>query len=86
MDLKSLSSDVEEKQDLERSYIQCLQSLDNTRDEIQKLSQKQTLKLDLYLLIDLNDLARTLDAMDEVLLNPATVNGTSGAQKSLSNT
>ena len=83
MDVKSLSLDAQDKRDLERSYSQCLQSLDDTRDEIQKLSQKQTLKLDLYLLIDLNDLARTLDAMDEVLLNPATVGGTSGAQKSL---
>jgi hypothetical protein len=83
MDVKSLSLDAQDKRDLERSYSQCLQSLDDTRDEIQKLSQKQTLKLDLYLLIDLNDLARTLDAMDEVLLNPAAVGGTSGAQKSL---
>lgn len=84
MDVKSLNLAAQDRRDLERSYSQCLQSLDDTRDEIQKLSEKQTLKLDLYLLIDLNDLARTLDAMDEVLLNPATVNGTSGAQKSLS--
>ena len=66
-----------------RSYGQCLQSLDNTRDEIQKLSQKQTLKLDLFLLIDLNELARNLDALDEVLINPVFVNGTSAARKSL---
>ena len=83
MDVKSLTLDVQEKQELERSYSQCLQSLDNTRDEIQKLSQKQTLKLDLFLLIDLNELARDLDALDEGLMNPVAVNGTSGAQKSL---
>jgi len=83
MDVKSLSLDLQEKQDLERSYSQCLQSLDNTRDEIQKLSQKQTLKLDLFLLIDLNELARNLDALDEVLVNPVAVNGTIGARKSL---
>ncbi len=83
MDVKSLSLDLQEKQDLERSYGQCLQSLDNTRDEIQKLSQKQTLKLDLFLLIDLNELARNLDALDEVLVNPVAVNGTIGARKSL---
>ncbi len=83
MDVKSLSLDLQEKQELERSYGQCLQSLDNTRDEIQKLSQKQTLKLDLFLLIDLNELARNLDALDEVLVNPVAVSGTSGAQKSL---
>lgn len=84
MDLKSLRLDDQEKQELDRSFAQCLQSLDNTRDEIQKLSQKQTLKLDLYLLIDLNELARSLDALDEILVNPASAEGTSGAQKSLS--
>jgi hypothetical protein len=83
MDMKSLSLDVQEKQDLERSYTQCLQSFGNTRDEIQKLSQKQTLKLDLFLLIDLNELSRNLDALDEVLVNPVAVSGTSGARKSL---
>jgi hypothetical protein len=83
MDVKSLSVDLQEKQELERSYSRCLQSLDDTREEIQKLSQKQTLKLDLFLLIDLNELARNLDDLDESLMNPMAVNGTSGAQKSL---
>lgn len=83
MDVKSLSLDLQEKKDLERSYAQCLQSLDNTRDEIQMLSQKQTLKLDLFLLIDLNELARNLDALDEILVNPVAVNGMAGARKSL---
>lgn len=83
MDLKSLPMDAQERQELDRSYIQCLQSLDNTRDEIQKLSQKQTLKLDLYLLIDLNELARTLDSLDEMLVNPSSISGANGARKSL---
>jgi hypothetical protein len=83
MDTKSLTLDLQEKQELERSYSQCLQSLDNTRDEIQKLSQKQTLKLDLLLLIDLNELARTLDAMDQALVNSVAVSGRSGFQKSI---
>jgi len=83
MDMRSLSTDAQEKQDLARSYELCLQSLDNTRGEIEKLSQKQTLKLDLFLLIDLNQLARNLDLLDESLVNPAAVNGASGAQKSL---
>lgn len=83
MDVKSLSLDLQEKQELERSYTRCLQSLDDTRDEIQKLSQKQTLKLDLFLLIDLNELARNLDALDESLMNPVAASGASGAQKSL---
>ena len=83
MDVKSLSLDPQESEELERSYNRCLQSLDNAREEIQKLSQKQTLKLDLVLLIDLNDLARSLDALDQGLLNPVAVGGGSGAQKSL---
>ena len=84
MDMKSVSLDVQESQELERSYNRCLQSLENARDEIQKLSQKQTLKLDLFLLIDLNELARNLDALDQGLMNPATAGGSRGAQKSLS--
>jgi hypothetical protein len=83
MDVKSLNLDLQARQELQRSYAQCMESLDNTRDEIQKLSQKQTLKLDLFLLIDLNELARNLDALDEVLVNPASSGGPSGAQKSL---
>jgi folate-binding Fe-S cluster repair protein YgfZ len=83
MDVKSLSLDAQESNELDRSYNRCLQSLDNARDEIQKLSQKQTLKLDLFLLIDLNELARNLDALDQGLVNPVTVGEGSGAQKSL---
>lgn len=84
MDVKSVSLDLQEKQELGRSYGRCLQSLESTREEIQKLLQKQTLKLDLFLLIDLNELARDLDALDEGLMSPMAVSGTSGAQKSMS--
>jgi hypothetical protein len=83
MDVKSLNLGVQENEELARSYNRCLQSLDNAREEIQKLSQKQTLKLDLFLLIDLNELARNVDALDQSLMNPAAVGGNSGAQKSL---
>lgn len=83
MDVASLSSDPGEKQELQRSYTRCLQSIENTRDEIQKLQQKQTLKLDLFLLIDLNELARNLDVLDETLMSPASVNGASAAQRCL---
>jgi hypothetical protein len=55
-----------------------LQSLDNTREEIQKLLQKQTLKLDLFLLIDLNELARNLDSLDQGLVNTVTGSGSAG--------
>ena len=83
MDVASLSRDPQEKQELQRSYDRCLQSLENTRDEIQKLQQKQTLKLDLFLLIDLNELARNLDVLDETLMSPASLNGASAGQRCL---
>jgi hypothetical protein len=83
MDLKAVSLDPEESQELARSYERCLQSVENARDEIQKLSQKQTLKLDLFLLIDLNQLGRNLDLLGESMVNPATVNGSGGARKAL---
>ena len=83
MDMRSLSLDAQETQDLLKSHARCLESLDNARDEVQKLAQKQTLRLDLFLLIDLNQLARNLDLLDESLVNPATANGLSSAQKSL---
>lgn len=83
MDMRSLSLDAQETQDLLKSHARCIESLDNARDEVQKLAQKQTLRLDLFLLIDLNQLARNLDLLDESLVNPAAVNRLSGAQKSL---
>jgi hypothetical protein len=83
MDMKSLNLGLQEREELERSYDRCLQSLDNTREEIQKLSQKQTLKLDLFLLIDLNELSRNVDALDQSLMNPAAVGASGGAPKSL---
>ena len=83
VDLKSLNSGLPENQELERSYNRCVQTLNNIREEIQRLSQRQTLKLDLFLLIDLNELARNLDALDEGLINPAMASGNVAARKSL---
>ena len=84
MDFKSLRFAPQDREDLKKSYDRCLQSLDNAREEIQKLSQKQTLKMDLFLLIDLNELARNLDALDQGLMNPAAVAGSnSSVRKSL---
>jgi hypothetical protein len=60
-----------------------VQSLDNTREEIEKLLQKQTLKIDFLLLVDLNDLARNLDGLDRDLANSMTAGGNIDAQKSL---
>lgn len=83
MDLKAVSVDADETQELAQGYERCQQSLDNARDEIQKLLQKQTLKLDLFLLIDLNQFGRNLDLLGENIVNPATINGSSGARKAL---
>jgi hypothetical protein len=83
MDVKSLSLDVQQTEELEGSYNRCLESVDNARQEIQKLMQKQTLKLDLFLLIDLNELARSLDDLDQGLVNSVGVGGKSAAHKSL---
>ncbi len=83
VDVKSLRLEHHESEELQRSYGLCLQSIDNTREEIQKLSQKQTLKLDFLLLVDLNDLARNLDGLNRDLADPLTVGRTRTAQKSL---
>ena len=83
VDVKSLGLEHGETEELERTYNLCLQALDNTREEIQKLSQKQTLKLDFLLLVDLNELARDLDGLNRDLADPVTVRGRSAAQKSL---
>lgn len=83
VNVKSLGLDSDDSGELERSYSLCLQSLDNTREEIQELSQKQTLRIDLLLLVDLNDLARSLDGFDRDLANAATAGGNGTIQKSL---
>ena len=82
VELRSLRLDRQEVEELGRSYHLCLQSLDDTREEIQKLSQKQTLQIDVLLLVDLNDLARNLDGLDRDLAN-VTEGGSLTAQKSL---
>jgi hypothetical protein len=83
MDVQSLSLEVQERQELVRSHQRCLQSLDNAREEIQKLLLKQTLKLDLFLLIDMNELARNLDSLDQALVNTVGANASSKNKKSL---
>jgi hypothetical protein len=83
VNVKSLKLDLLESKELENSNNRCLQSLDNVREDIQELTQKQTLKFDLLLLIDLNELARNLDALDQGLVNPGTKGGSRAARKSL---
>ena len=83
LDVKSLGEDVQTSEEMQKSQNRCLQSLENIREDIQFLSQKQTLKFDLLLLIDLNQLARNLEALDQDLMNPDTAVESSAARKSL---
>jgi hypothetical protein len=83
VDVDSLALEPRESDELERSYNRCLQALDNTQEEIRQLSRKQMLKLDFLLLVDLNDLARNLDALNRDLANPLSAGARSAAHKSL---
>ena len=83
VDVASLGVDSQERKEIERSYNLCLEALDNTREDIRKLSRDQTVKLDFLLLIDLNALARNLDGLSVNLASPVTLQKTSTAKKSL---
>jgi hypothetical protein len=83
LDLNSLGLDREARREVERSHGVCLQVLGNTRQDLEKLSQKQTLKRDFLLLVDLNELTRDLDSLQSDLSNPATVEGNSAGRRSL---
>jgi hypothetical protein len=83
MDVASLGAEPQEAREIERSYILCLRGLEDARVEIQKLSQKQTLKYDFLLLVDLNGAIRNLDRLVSNLANPQTVEQTRAVKKSL---
>lgn len=83
IDVGSLKIDHQEKEEINQSYNLCLQALDNTREDIQKLSQKQTLKLDFLLSVDLNELARNLDGLSGNLGNLVPVQEPTTAKKSI---
>ncbi len=70
--------------EIRRSYSLCMLALKNARGDIEQLTQKQTLKLDFLLLMDLNALARSLDQLSSNLASPVTVEKASFAQRSLS--
>jgi hypothetical protein len=83
VDVKSLALDPRDGEDLARSFDLSLRSMENTREEVQKLLLKQTLRCDFLLLVDLNDLARNLDGLDRDLANPESSRENSAALKSL---
>ena len=73
----------EEVRELRRSYSLCLLALENSRGDIQQLSQKQTLKRDFMLLVDLQALARSLDGLSGNLASAVPAQRPGAAQKSL---
>jgi hypothetical protein len=83
IDVARLGVEYQEQEEIERRYDSCREALERIRDEVTKLSQDQTPKLDLLLLIDLNALARNLDGLSVNLASPLTVQGTNAAQKSV---
>jgi len=83
VDVAALGLEPQDARELASSYHLCFEALDNIRADTEKLSQKQTLKLDLLLLIDLNGLARDFDRLSSNLASPITPQRPSSAQKSL---
>lgn len=83
IDVSTLGMKYREQEEIGKRYDSCLGLLERIRNEITRLSQEQTLKLDLLLLIDLNVLARNLDGLSVNLASPLTAQGTSAAHKSL---
>jgi hypothetical protein len=83
VNIASLGLGLQEGREIKRSHDLGLRALDVTRADIQKLSEKQTLKVDVLLLMDLGRLARNLDRLSSNLANPITVQETSTAKRSL---
>lgn len=83
IDVKRLAVGYREQEEIERRYDSCQEAVKHVRDEVTKVSQDQTLKLDILLLIDLNALARNLDGLTVNLASPITAEGLSAAQESL---
>ncbi len=83
VDVAALRLGPQEVRELRRSYSLCLLALENSRGDIQQLSQKQTLKRDFMLLVDLQALARSLDGLSGNLASTVPVQKPGAAQKSL---
>jgi hypothetical protein len=83
IDFNRLRVEYKEREEIERRYDSCQEALESIRVEVTQLSQDQTLKLDLRLLIDLNTLARNLDGLSVNLASPLTAQDMSAAQESI---
>ena len=83
IDVVTLGVKYQEQEEIGRRHRSCQEALERIRNEITKLSQDQTLTLDVLLLIDLNSLARNLDGLSVNLASPLTVQGAGAAHRFL---
>jgi hypothetical protein len=83
IDIADLGMEYQEQDEVVRRYDFCQETLDRIQDEIAQLSQNQTLKLDLLLLIHLNALARGLDGLSVDLASPLTAPAKSAEHASI---
>jgi hypothetical protein len=83
IDVARLGVKYQEQEEIERRHRSCQEALERIRNEITKLSQDQTLTLDVLLLIDLNSLARNLDGLSVNLASPLTVQEAGAAHRFL---
>ncbi len=81
--INTLGLSQPDARELQRSYEFCLQAIENTRADLQTLSQKQALKQNFMLLMDLNGLARSLDRLSSDLANANASESTAAARNSL---
>lgn len=86
LDARSLSLNLEreDRAALEQSYGLCLESLNMMGQQARELSRKQTMRGDLLLLVDMDDLARNLDELDRDLASASAAAQYDAAPKALS--
>lgn len=83
VNVSSLALEPQDGKEISSSHRFCVRALDNTREEVHTLLQRQTLKFDFLLLVDLDELARNLDRLSSDLANAVGSPKRSTAQKSL---
>ncbi|MGH9775680.1 MAG: hypothetical protein ACRD50_12110 [Candidatus Acidiferrales bacterium] len=71
MDFNGLGLSGQDKKDIEQGRALCLEAIEHSHSEVARLREKQTLKFDFLLLVDLNELVRDFDRLESDLANPA---------------
>jgi hypothetical protein len=83
VDMASLGAGPQERKELEKNYILCLRAIERSRSDIKTLSEHESLKDEILLLIDLGELNRDLDRTASALTNPISMAEPRSAQKTL---